>query len=171
MALCRNNFRNSPGVAFYRIPKVRRFQREYQQNMYVFFGTLIWSCFTVHSSRFFQGKITPGTSAVAVLSPLKHSTSLSAMFVYIRVPLNNPISARAPSFGPRLSLFSEVSYWGWFSVANVRHFLNGLRVRDWVRVRVCKPSSRLPDVSLAALLLSACHSSLRIQSSLLSPRN
>ena len=32
------------------------------------------------------------------------------MFVYIRVPPNNPINARAPSFGPRLSLFSEVSY-------------------------------------------------------------
>ena len=49
-------------------------------------------------------------SALAVLTPLKHSTSLSAMFVYIRVPPNNPINARAPSFGPRLSLFSEVSY-------------------------------------------------------------
>ena len=32
------------------------------------------------------------------------------MFVYIRVPPNNPINARAPSFGPRLSLFSEVNY-------------------------------------------------------------
>ena len=35
--------------------------------------------------------------------------------VYIRVPLphpaNNPINPRAPSLGPRLSLFSEVSYW------------------------------------------------------------
>ena len=26
-------------------------------------------------------------------------------------PPNNPINARAPSLGPRLSLFSEVSYW------------------------------------------------------------
>ena len=41
---------------------------------------------------------------------LKHSTSLSAMFVYIRVPPINPINARAPSLGPRLSLFTEVSY-------------------------------------------------------------
>ena len=49
-------------------------------------------------------------SALAVLTPLKHSTSLSAMFVYIRVPKNNPVNARAPSFGPRLSLFSKVSY-------------------------------------------------------------
>ena len=41
---------------------------------------------------------------------LKHFSSLSAMFVYIRVPANNPINAHAPSLGPRLSLFSEVSY-------------------------------------------------------------
>ena len=49
-------------------------------------------------------QITSGT-------PLKHSTSLSAMFVYIQVPSNNPINVRAPSLGPRLSPFSEVSYW------------------------------------------------------------
>ena len=30
--------------------------------------------------------------------------------VYIRVPTNNSINARAPSLGPRLSLFTEVSY-------------------------------------------------------------
>ena len=41
--------------------------------------------------------------------------SCSAMFVYIRVvspppPPNSPINARAPSLGPRLSLFSEGSY-------------------------------------------------------------
>ena len=47
----------------------------------------------------------------AVLTPLKHSTSLSAMFVYIHVPPNNPINARAPSLGPRLSLSFEVSYY------------------------------------------------------------
>ena len=47
----------------------------------------------------------------AVLTPLKYSTSLFAMFtVYIRVPTNNPINARAPSLGPRLSLSTEVSY-------------------------------------------------------------
>ena len=32
------------------------------------------------------------------------------MFVYIRVPRINPINARAPSLGPRPSLFTEVSY-------------------------------------------------------------
>ena len=46
----------------------------------------------------------------AVLNQMKHSSSLSAMFVYIRVSPNNLINARAPSSGPRLSLFSEVSY-------------------------------------------------------------
>ena len=45
-----------------------------------------------------------------VLTPLNRSTSLSAMFDYIRVPPKNPINARAPSLGPRLLLFSEVSY-------------------------------------------------------------
>ena len=33
------------------------------------------------------------------------------MFVFIRVPPNNPINGRAPSLGPRLLLFSEVSYY------------------------------------------------------------
>ena len=46
----------------------------------------------------------------AVLTPLKHSTSHSAMFVYIRVPPNNPIDAGAPRLGPRLSLLSKVGY-------------------------------------------------------------
>ena len=32
------------------------------------------------------------------------------MFVYIRFPPNNPINARVPSFGSKLSLFPEVSY-------------------------------------------------------------
>ena len=32
------------------------------------------------------------------------------MFVYIRVPPINPINASASSLGPRLSLFTEVSY-------------------------------------------------------------
>ena len=45
-----------------------------------------------------------------VLTPLNRSSSLSAMFDYIRVPPKNPINVRAPSLGPRLSLFSEVSY-------------------------------------------------------------
>ena len=77
----------------------------------------LWSSFTVHSSvKFFcRGKIAPGTTSFfsftfscfvllippsvllfwAIRTPLKHFTSLSAMFVYIRVPPNNPIMKRA----------------------------------------------------------------------------
>ena len=63
---------------------------------------------------FSRGKIAPGTSFFsltfscfvlliphsvllfwAVWTPLKHFTSLSAMFVYIRIPPNNPIMKRA----------------------------------------------------------------------------
>ena len=77
----------------------------------------LWSSFTVHSSvKFFcRGKIAPGTTSFfsftfscfvllippsvllfwAVRTPLKHFTSLSAMFVYICVPPNNPIMKRA----------------------------------------------------------------------------
>ena len=79
--------------------------------MYIFFGTLIWSCFTVHSSGFSQGKITPGTSSsvsfIAVLTLLKHSTSLSAVFVYIRIPPNNPINAQVPSLIPGYHSFPK----------------------------------------------------------------
>ena len=41
---------------------------------------------------------------------LKHSTSLSTMFLFICVPPKNSINARVPSLGLRLSLFSEGSY-------------------------------------------------------------
>ena len=73
------------------------------------------SCFTVHSSGIFRGKIAPGTSSSlrfmlsdlllsitstlllsssvkTLLSPLQ-SALTSAMFVLTRVPPNNPISA------------------------------------------------------------------------------
>ena len=81
----------------------------------------------MHSSGFCRGKIAPGTYSSFSFTfscfffqfhlpfcyfELFHSTPLCAMFVYIRVPLpppNNPINARAPSLGARLSLFSEVS--------------------------------------------------------------
>ena len=88
----------------------------------------LWSCFIVHSSGFSWGKIAPGILQLhvfmlfcllippsvllfwAVLTLLKHSSSLSAMLVYIHVPQNYPINVRLPSLGPRLSLFPEVSY-------------------------------------------------------------
>ena len=84
-----------------------------------------WSCFTVHSFFFFffQGKIALGTSSFfsftfscfflsippstflfwVVLTPLKHSTSLSAVFVYIRFPANK--CARALFGSQAITLF------------------------------------------------------------------
>ena len=164
VSFCTNNFRNSPGLAFYRIPKARRIQLFWLPSkeiiskavsrcilLFFFFlsrykiapGTsssfsFTFSCFffqfhlplcyfgcillfVFFLSRF---KITPGTSSFSFTFScfffqfhlplcyfeLKHFSSLSAMFVYIRVPANNPINAHAPSLGPRLSLFSDVSY-------------------------------------------------------------
>ena len=86
------------------------------ENMYVCFGTLIWSWTPIaHGFAFFWSKISKHIFLQlhifmffflsippffllfwAVLTPLKHSTSLSAMFVFIHVPPNNPINARAP---------------------------------------------------------------------------
>ena len=59
---------------------------------------------------FFSFNSTFRFAILSCLTPPKHSISLPAIFVYIRVPPNNPINARAPSLDPRLSLFSEVSY-------------------------------------------------------------
>ena len=131
--LCANYFRNSPGLAFYRIPKTRRIQREYVRlsrnanlklnsdstqicTLLVFLQVKYPRHMFLHLHIFmffFFLSIPPSFLLFwAVLTPLKHSTPLSAMFVYIHVPPppNNPINARAPSSGPRLSLFSEVSY-------------------------------------------------------------
>ena len=59
-----------------------------------------------HFDVFFFSFISP--FRFAILSCL--NSAFRSMFVYIQVPPNNPINARAPSLGPRLSLFSEVSY-------------------------------------------------------------
>ena len=101
--------------------------------------THLWSCFTVHSRGFSRGKIPFSFTYLffflsippsvllywAPLTTLKHSTSLSAIFVYIRVPPNNPLTVRAPSLGPRPSLFSEVSY---RPFAQGRHFTSMNRI-------------------------------------------
>ena len=103
MPLCTNNFRNSPGLAFYRIPKARRIKRECVRE------------YVPSASHFYVFFLSIPPSVLlfwAVLTPLKHFISISALFVSIRVPPNNPQNARAPSLGPRLSLFSEVSYFG-----------------------------------------------------------
>ena len=85
----------------------------------------------MHSSSFSRSKIAPGTSSsfsftfscffffnstfhFAILScfnPAETFHSAFRMFVYIRVPPNNAINGSTPSLGPRLSLFSEVSYY------------------------------------------------------------
>ena len=41
------------------------------------------------------------TFRFAILTPLKHSISLFAKFLYIHVPPNNPINAHEPCLGPR----------------------------------------------------------------------
>ena len=63
---------------------------------------------------FFSVNSTFRFAIFSCLTELKHSTSLSAMFVYIRKPPNNPINACAPRLSPRLSLFYEVSYKQYF---------------------------------------------------------
>ena len=129
--LCTNNFRNSPGLAFYRIPKTTHIQREYVRLfrnadlklnsdstgicILLVFLKLVKSprhiFLQLHIFMLFPLSIPPSFLLFwVVLTPLKHSTWLSAMFVYIHVPPNKFINAQAPSLGPRLSLFSEVSY-------------------------------------------------------------
>ena len=53
--LCTNNFRNSPGLAFYRIPKTRHIQQEYVR--------LPQKANLKLNSGFPRGKITQGTSS------------------------------------------------------------------------------------------------------------
>ena len=124
-----NHFRNSPGLGFYRVQHVS--QREYvharlfwnanlklnsdSTRIYILLVVEVKSprhiFLQVHIFMFFFLSIPPSFLLFwAVLIPLKHSTPFSAMFVYIHLPPNNLINARAPSSGPRLSLFSEVSY-------------------------------------------------------------
>ena len=109
----------------------------------------LWSCFTVHSSGFSPGKIAPGTPSsfsftfhffpfnstlhFAILScfiPAETFRLASAMPVFTSAsPLNNPINLRPPSSGPRLSLFSEVSYWICF-LCDVYKLIESAHARD-----------------------------------------
>ena len=123
VSFCTNNFRNSPGLAFYRIPKARRIQLFWLPGKEV-----ISTCMKLFHGAFFfffffQGKIALGTSSFfsftfscfflsippstflfgVVLTPLKHSTSLSAVFVYIRFPANK--CARALFGSQAITLF------------------------------------------------------------------
>ena len=150
MPLCTNNFRNSPGLAFYRIPKTRHIQQEYVR--------LPQKANLKLTAGFSRGKITPGTSSSfsifflsnppsvflfwAVLTPLKHSTLLSAMFVFICDPPNHPINARLLSLGPRLSLFSEGSY------LRTETFLYDLSCSFDVTFSAIYPDTAMPTFSL-----------------------
>ena len=92
----------------------------------------------------------------AVLTRLKHSTPLSAMFVYIHVPPNNPMNARAPCLGPRLSLFSEVSYW-WL-------LFRAAATWPWVSSVNCTLANRLANrkVFLRQITAGGKHNSARL---------
>ena len=126
-AFVHKNFRNSTGLGFYRVQVVS------SENMYMYVcfaylklnsdSTRICIHLVVkvksprhiflqlHIFMFFFLSIPPSFLLFwAVLTPLKHSTPLSAMFVYIHPLPHNLINARAPSSGHRLSLFFEVSY-------------------------------------------------------------
>ena len=84
----------------------------------------LWSCFTVHSSGFSRGKLPqahlPSASHFHVFFSFNSTVrfAILSFFIPLRFPPclftfaspNDPINARAPSLGPRLSLFSEVSY-------------------------------------------------------------
>ena len=145
-AFVHNNFRNSPGLAFYRITKARRIQLRFLCGGKEAISETVsqcilppqkghpWNCFTVHSSGFSRGKIASGTFSSfsftfscfflsippsvllfwAVFTPLKHSTPLSAMFVYIRVPPNNLINERAYFGSQVITLFRSELLWYYF---------------------------------------------------------
>ena len=102
--LCTNNFRNSPGLAFHRIPKTRHIHREYVRLfrnadlklnsdstgicILLVFLELVKSprhiFLQLHIFMFFFLSIAPSFLLFwVVLTPLKHSTRLSAMFVYM----------------------------------------------------------------------------------------
>ena len=113
--LCTINFRNSPSLAYYRTPKTRRIQREYVRLLWK--ANLKLNSDSILLSGFSQGVESPQAHLLPSASRFyvffffqfhlpfcyfelfKHSTSLSAMFVYIRVSPYDPINARAPSLG------------------------------------------------------------------------
>ena len=131
VTLCANNFRNSPCLAFYRISKAHRIQREYVRLLgnanLKLNSDSTWNCILlvflevkspqVHlpSASEFHVVSVNSTFRFAILSCFNPAGTFhfaSAMFVYIHVPPNIPINAHPPSLGPRLSLFSEESYGG-----------------------------------------------------------
>ena len=131
VTLCTNNLRNFPGLAFYRISKAKRIQREYVRLLrnanLKLNSDSTWICILLvflevkspqahlPSASEFHVVSFNSTFRFAILScfnPAETFHFASAMFVYIHLPPNIPINARLPSLGPRLSLFSEESYGG-----------------------------------------------------------
>ena len=127
--LSTNNFRNSLGLAFYRIRKARSIKLGFcsgcfgataeRPSLKLFYGAFFWIFLRKNRPRYTSAAhfmlffllIPPSFLPFwALLTLLKHSSSLSAMFGYIHVPRNYPINVHMPSLGPRLSLFPEVSY-------------------------------------------------------------
>ena len=141
VVLCTSNFRNFPVRAYLPLYELRFLSRCFgstakNPSLKLFHGAFSWFFSGYYSPRyifpfsftflFFFLSIPPSVLLCwAPLTTLKHSTSLSAIFVYIRVPPNNPLTVRAPSLGPRPSLFSEVSY---RPFAQGRHFTSMNRI-------------------------------------------
>ena len=96
-----------PGLTFYRIPKERRIQREYVRLLRNVDSVKSPQAHLLTSASHFCFFALNSTFHFALLSC---STSLSATFVFHSRPPNDPTDRRARSVGPRLSLFSEVSY-------------------------------------------------------------
>ena len=125
--LCTNNFRNSPGLAVYRIPKARcivsecvRLLRNVNLKLnadstricipLVFLEVKLPQAHLPSASLFLFFFLSSPPSVLlfqTVLTPLEHSTSLSSKFVYIHVPQNNPINAHEPSLGPGFHSFPK----------------------------------------------------------------
>ena len=124
--LCTNTLRNSPGLAFYRIPKARRIQREYERllrngnwklkpSLKLFHGAFFWFFLDKKSAQVHLPSVSVtfsfnSTFRFAIFSFFNPAETFHAMFFNVGVRPNNPINARAPSLGPRLLLFSKVSY-------------------------------------------------------------
>ena len=130
--LSTNNFRNSLGLAFYRIWKARSIRLGFcsgcfgataeRPSLKLFHGAFFWFFLRKNRPRYtsavhFYALLSfNSTFCFAILSCFNPAETFLftfryvCLFVYIRVPQNDPINVRVPSLGPRLSFFPEVSY-------------------------------------------------------------
>ena len=85
---------------------------------------------SVSHFHFFSFNFTFHFAILSCFIPAETFRLASAMPVFtFASPLNNPINLRAPSSGPRLSLFSEVSYWICFQ-CDVYKLIESAHARD-----------------------------------------